>query len=109
MGATWTLPRSVGRARALGLVLTGERLAAEKAAEWGLIWACVDDGELQLEAMKLARQLAALPAHAIGEARALFAASERSSLEQQLSLERERQEELIDGKSFAEGVRAFGE
>ena len=40
---------------------------------------------------------------------ALFAASERSSLEQQLSLERERQEELIDGKSFAEGVRAFGE
>jgi 2-(1,2-epoxy-1,2-dihydrophenyl)acetyl-CoA isomerase len=109
MGSTWALPRAVGRARAIGLALTGEKLSAEKAAEWGLIWACVDDDHLRVEAMQLARQLAALPAHAVGEVRALFAASGTNSLEQQLALERERQQELIDGESFAEGVKAFHE
>jgi 2-(1,2-epoxy-1,2-dihydrophenyl)acetyl-CoA isomerase len=109
MGATWTLPRSIGRARALGLTLTGDKLSAVKAADWGLIWGCVDDEHLHDEAMKLAKQLALLPAHAIIEARALFAASEHNSLEQQLGLERQRQEELIDGESFAEGVKAFAE
>ncbi|MDR7093086.1 enoyl-CoA hydratase-related protein [Hydrogenophaga laconesensis] len=109
MGASWALPRAVGRARALGLALTGDKLAAQKAADWGLIWDCVEDDQLQAEAQRMARQLAALPAHAIQEARALFAAAETHTLEQQLRLERERQEVLIDGESFAEGVRAFVE
>lgn len=109
MGSTWVMPRAVGRARALGLSLTGEKLSADKAAAWGLIWDCVDDAQLQPEGMRLARRLAALPAHAIAEARAIFAASEANTLEQQLTFERERQEVLIDGESFAEGVRAFGE
>jgi 2-(1,2-epoxy-1,2-dihydrophenyl)acetyl-CoA isomerase len=109
MGSTWTLPRAIGSARAVGLALTGEKLSAHKAAEWGLIWACIEDEQLQVEAMKLARQLAALPAHAIGEARALFAAAETNNLEQQLELERERQQVLIDGESFNEGLKAFAE
>lgn len=107
MGATWVLPRAVGRARALGLSLLGERLSAQQAADWGLIWACVDDARLHDEAWALAQRLASLPAHAITEARAIFAASEGNSLEQQLALECERQAELLDGESFAEGVRAF--
>jgi 2-(1,2-epoxy-1,2-dihydrophenyl)acetyl-CoA isomerase len=45
-GGTWILPRLIGQARALGLALTGEPLPAEMAAEWGLIWKCVDDAEL---------------------------------------------------------------
>jgi 2-(1,2-epoxy-1,2-dihydrophenyl)acetyl-CoA isomerase len=109
MGATWALPRLVGRARALGLALTGDKLPAARAAEWGLIWACVDDAQLQAEAMRLAGQLAALPAHAIAEARAIFAASETNTLERQLALERERQQQLIDRDAFAEGVTAFCE
>ncbi|HJP69936.1 MAG TPA: enoyl-CoA hydratase-related protein, partial [Sphingomicrobium sp.] len=48
-GGTWTLPRLVGQARALGLALTGEPLTAEKAAEWGLIWKAVDDEALDQE------------------------------------------------------------
>jgi 2-(1,2-epoxy-1,2-dihydrophenyl)acetyl-CoA isomerase len=107
MGASWILPRAVGRARALGLALTGNKLPAEKAAQWGLIWACVDDDQLQAEAMKLARQLAALPGHAIADTRALFDAAETHTLEQQLAMECGRQQELIERESFAEGLRAF--
>src|SRR5690606_7075267 len=109
MGTSWALPRAIGRARALGLALTGERLPAEQAQAWGLIWACVDDDLLEAEAWRLARQLAELPAHAVREARAVFAAAERDTLAQQLDLERERQMLLVEGDSFAEGVRAFSE
>jgi 2-(1,2-epoxy-1,2-dihydrophenyl)acetyl-CoA isomerase len=107
MGASWALPRAVGRARALGLALLGDKLDASRAADWGLVWACVDDAALAQEARALATRLAAMPAHAVVEARALFAASERNNLAQQLALERERQAQLIDGESFAEGMRAF--
>jgi 2-(1,2-epoxy-1,2-dihydrophenyl)acetyl-CoA isomerase len=109
MGSSWAMPRALGRARSLGLALTGEKLPAQKAADWGLIWDCVEDGALQAEALRLARQLAALPSHAVQEARALFAAAETNTLAQQLALERQRQGELIDGDSFSEGVRAFTE
>lgn len=109
LGATWALPRAIGGARALGLALTGRKLSAEAAAQWGLVWECVDDADLQPHAMALARQLAALPAHAIEEARAMFAASERNDLRAQLALERDRQSELADRASFAEGLKAFAE
>ncbi len=109
MGVGWVMARTIGRARALGLALTGDRLGAEQAVDWGLIWACVDDDRLQAEAIALARQLAAMPAHAVGEARALFAATEARSLVEQLAYERARQMELADGDSFAEGIRAFTE
>jgi len=107
MGASWVLARAVGRARALGLALTGHRLSAETAAQWGLIWACVDDADLQAQALQLATQLAALPAGAVTEARQLFAAAESNTFDDQLALERSRQMELIDHPNFAEGVAAF--
>ena len=108
MGASWVLPRSVGRARALGLALTGHRLTAEQAVEWGLIWACVDDDQLAVESQALATKLARLPAHAVTETRALLEASEVNGLHAQLDLERVRQQVLVEGESFVEGVRAFG-
>ncbi|MES2631827.1 MAG: enoyl-CoA hydratase-related protein [Pseudomonadota bacterium] len=107
MGSTWTLLRSVGRARGMGLALCGDKLSADKAAEWGLIWSCVADEQLQAQAMDIARRMAALPGHAIAETRALFEAAETNTFAQHLALERERQQVLIDGESFAEGVRAF--
>lgn len=109
MGVAWVMERTIGRARAMGLALTGNRLQAEQAVGWGLIWACVDDDRLQQEAVRLARQLAAMPAHAVAEARALFASAETASLADQLAYERTRQIVLADGTSFAEGVRAFAE
>lgn len=107
IGASWTLPRLVGRARAVGLTLLGNRLCAQEAAQWGLIWACVDDAELQAQSLRIAQQLARLPTHAVQEVRELYRQSEINSFDQQLVLERERQIELADRPTFAEGVRAF--
>jgi 2-(1,2-epoxy-1,2-dihydrophenyl)acetyl-CoA isomerase len=109
MGAMWVAVRTIGRARAAALALTGNRLSAEQAEQWGLIWSSVNDDQLMPEAMNLAQQLAALPAHAIGEMRDLLDAAETNSIDEQLSLESARQRELIDGESFREGLNAFRE
>ena len=107
MGASWRLPRAVGQARAMGLTLLGDRLGAQQAVDWGLIWACAEDAQLAADALKIAQRLAALPAHAVQETRALFRASAVNTLAQQLAHEKSRQGELIDGASFAEGLAAF--
>jgi 2-(1,2-epoxy-1,2-dihydrophenyl)acetyl-CoA isomerase len=107
MGASWFLPRITGRARATALTLLGDRLPAEQAEQWGLIWRCVDDGDLATETMAIASRLAALPAHAAIETRRLMTASEANSLDQQLAYEAERQRELLDRPEFLEGVMAF--
>lgn len=107
LGCTWIIPRLVGPARAMGMSLLDERLGAERAAQWGLIWACVEDDALLLEAQQLAQRLARLPAHAVIEARRAFEASARHTLPEQLHYESERQRELLNRPSFAEGVAAF--
>lgn len=107
MGLSWLLPRLLGSARTIGLALLGERLSAEKAAEWGLIWDCVDDEELPARARSVAERLAALPTHAIIEARAVLEASTHNNLSEQMEYERQRQQFLIRDPAFAEGVRAF--
>src|SRR5262245_46162408 len=60
-GGTWFLPRLVGTARAMGLALLGDKLSAEQAAQWGLIWRCVEDAELVGFVEQLATRLAAAP------------------------------------------------
>lgn len=109
MGATWFIPHSVGRARALGLMLLGDRLPAEKAAQWGLIWSCVEDGELLQEARKLALRLAKAPSHSALEARKAIDLAATQELAAQLDYEKNRQRELLDLPSFREGVQAFFE
>lgn len=107
LGATWSLPRLVGRSRALGMALLDERLSAEKALEWGLVWSVVDDAELQQAALSVARRLAALPADAAREIRRAFDAGGRNDLAAQLGYEAGRQRVLLDRPAFAEGVEAF--
>lgn len=107
LGCTWFLPRLVGPARAMGLALLDDKLDAERAAQWGLIWACIDDDRLLLEAGQLAQRLASLPAHAVLEARHAFEHASRHTLPEQLHYESERQRELINKPDFAEGVSAF--
>jgi len=109
MGTTWFLPQRVGRARALGLMLLGDRLPADKAAEWGLIWSCVDDGVLMDEARQTAMRLASAPSHAVAEARRALDKAAGQDLAAQLDYEKERQRELLDLPSFREGVQAFFE
>ncbi|MDM0115555.1 enoyl-CoA hydratase-related protein [Variovorax sp. J22R133] len=107
LGCTWAIPRLVGPARAMGMALLDERLSADKAADWGLIWAAFEDELLLLEADQIARRLAQLPAHAVIEARQAFAASARHTQSEQLHYESERQRVLINAPVFAEGVAAF--
>lgn len=107
LGTTWFLERSVGRARAVAMSLLGERLSAEQAAQWGLVWQCVDDADLPTQALAVAQRLAALPAHAAQEIRAVYELAGRQTLVEQMRREAERQRELIDRPTFAEGVQAF--
>lgn len=109
MGATWFLPQHLGRARALGMMLLGDRLPAEQAQEWGLIWSCVDDAALMDEAGKIATRLAKAPAHSALEARRALDAAAGQGLAAQLDYEKNRQRELLDLPSFGEGVTAFFE
>ncbi|RCW76423.1 enoyl-CoA hydratase-related protein [Pseudorhodoferax soli] len=109
LGTTWFLERFVGRARAVGMTMLNEKLSAEQAAQWGLIWSVVDDADLRTQALALAERLAKLPAHAAREVRAAYDSAGRVSLVEQMRYEAERQRELLDAPSFAEGVKAFRE
>src|SRR6185437_5784775 len=108
-GGTWFLPRLVGTARAMGLALLGEKLGAEQAAEWGLIWRCVEDAELAAEVDTLARQLAAAPTRGLARTRQAMLESWSHTLAQQLDVERDYQQELGHSADYAEGVAAFME
>ena len=107
MGSSWFLPRLIGTGRATAMTLLGQRVSAEQAAAWGMIWSCVDDDVLAEEAARITQRLAQLPAHAATETRAIFDQSLKNDLQQQLDYERARQHALIDGAAFSEGVLAF--
>lgn len=106
-GGTWFLPQRVGMARALGLAITGDKLSADKAESWGLIWKAVDDAELQSTVTQLAAQLAQQPTRAIAAIKQAMRSSATQTLDQQLDLERDMQRELGASHDYAEGVRAF--
>lgn len=108
-GATWILPRLVGRARALGLALLGDKLDAERAAQVGLIWAAVDSDEFDAEVTRLSERLAALPTRALVRSRELIDAGLSSTLEQALDAEASAQRELGFAADYSEGVAAFAQ
>lgn len=108
-GATWFLPRLVGNARALGLAMLGERLGAAEAAQWGLIWRCVEDAEFAAAVDRLAAELAAAPTRGIVQTREAILGSWQRSLAEQLDVERDLQRELGYTNDYAEGVAAFTE
>jgi 2-(1,2-epoxy-1,2-dihydrophenyl)acetyl-CoA isomerase len=106
-GGTYFLPRLVGSARAMGLALLGERLSAEQAERWGLIWKAVDDERLVEEATGIARTLAAGPTKGYGLIKRAIQASAANSLDAQLDLERDLQREAGFSADYREGVAAF--
>jgi len=106
-GGTWLLPRLVGRARALGLAMTGDKLPAAEAERIGLIWRCVDDAELMAEAIALAERLATMPSKALAETRRALDEAMAMDFGDALALEANTQGALGRGHDFAEGVAAF--
>lgn len=106
-GGTWFLPQRVGMARAMGLALLADKLPAEKAADWGLIWQCVEDAEFAAAVDKLAQQLSTAPTKALVRTRQAMHAAPGHTLEQQLSMEGGFMRELGWSPDYAEGVAAF--
>jgi len=106
-GGTWALPRLVGQARALGLALTGEPLAAERAAEWGLIWKAVDDEALDAEVDSIASKLAALPPLGLAAIKEMIRASWQYSLDEELERQAGAMRRLGFTEDYREGVAAF--
>lgn len=108
-GGTWFLPRLLGNARAMGLALLGDKLPAEQAAQWGLIWQCVDDSEFESSIDMLARRLADAPTRGLARTKQAIYESWEHTLAQQLDQERDFQRELGRSQDYGEGVAAFTE
>jgi 2-(1,2-epoxy-1,2-dihydrophenyl)acetyl-CoA isomerase len=107
VGATWLLPRLVGKARATAMMMLGERIPAETAAEWGLIWQMVEDEALMDTAYALAARLAAGPTVAYNLMRQGISDALEMSLGQTLGMERRNQRIAGLSADHAEGVAAF--
>jgi 2-(1,2-epoxy-1,2-dihydrophenyl)acetyl-CoA isomerase len=106
-GATWLLPRLAGRARAMEMMMLGERIPAEKAMEWGLIARIVDDERLETEAVALATRLAHGPTVALGLIRKLAREADGLALSEALAAERHAQREAGETDDFRGAVMAF--
>lgn len=108
-GGTWLLPRLLGTARAMGLSMLGDKLTAEQAANWGLIWRCVDDAEFTTVIDELARQLATAPTRGLARTKQAIHEGWTRDFAAQLDVETDYQRELGWSDDYAEGVAAFTE
>lgn len=106
-GGTWLLPRLVGRARALGLAMLGDKLGAEEAERIGLVWRCVDDADLAAQAAALAARLAAMPVKALARTRQVIDAAGGLDYAAALAAEARAQSEMGASADYREGVSAF--
>lgn len=106
-GGTFFLPRLVGTARAMGMAMLGDKISAEQAAAWGLIWQCVDDAELPAAADKLAAHFAQAPTRGLARTKQAIYVSGGNALDAQLDLERDLMRELGASADYREGVAAF--
>ncbi len=107
VGSTWMLPRLAGKARAQAMMMLGERIPAETALDWGMIYKVVDDADLMAETMKIAQKLANGPTRSL----ALIRSGIRDCMDKTLTegLMVERRNQMLAGRTadFGEGVMAF--
>jgi 2-(1,2-epoxy-1,2-dihydrophenyl)acetyl-CoA isomerase len=106
-GGTYFLPRLAGTARAMGLAMLGDKLSAEQAEAWGLIWKCIDDAEFSGAVDTLVGELAQAPTRGLAAIKRALYAAEDNALAAQLDLERDLQRDLGYGDDYREGVAAF--
>lgn len=106
-GLSWMLPRLVGRGRAAEMMMLGERVGADRAAEWGLVYKVTEDEALEAEAHALARRLADGPTVALGLIHQSFAEARGQTLEAALEAEIERQRVAALSADAREGFAAF--
>ncbi|WP_421954262.1 enoyl-CoA hydratase-related protein [Polaromonas sp.] len=104
-GGSWLLVQKLGLARAMTLAMTGDKLSAAQAREWGMIWEVADDSVAA--AMALAQRLALLPTKALVATRHLLREGTTRTLHQQLDVERDTQSDMGRTHDYIEGVTAF--
>ncbi|HAV3805769.1 2-(1,2-epoxy-1,2-dihydrophenyl)acetyl-CoA isomerase PaaG [Acinetobacter baumannii] len=104
---TWFLPRAVGHARAMGLALLGDKLPAETAKEWGMIWDVVEDAELKTKVTELAERLAKQPTFGLSLIKKAIHQSSNNTFDEQMLLERDLQRIAGRSEDYREGVQAF--
>lgn len=109
-GGTYFLVKKLGLARAMGCAMLGDKLSAQDAKEWGMIWDVAPEGEDCVQAaLKLAERLAVLPTAGLVATRKLMRAAASNDLDEQLDLERDTQSALGRTHDYIEGVMAFRE
>ena len=106
-GATWNLPRAIGLQRAKAMAFLGDRISADTAEQWGMIWRCVDDEQLMPEATKLAQHLARQPTRALAITKKLLNDAFATPLHEQLEHEKYAMRTLGRTHDYREGVDAF--
>ena len=106
-GGSWLLTERLGLARAMALAMTGDKLPAQQAREWGLIWDVADD--CVAAALTLGARLAQMPTKALVATRHLLRDGATRTLDQQLDAERDAQSAMGRTHDYIEGVMAFRE
>jgi 2-(1,2-epoxy-1,2-dihydrophenyl)acetyl-CoA isomerase len=104
-GSTWLLTQRLGLARAMALAMTGDKLPAAQAKEWGMIWDVADDCLAAATAM--AERLAVMPTKALVATRQILRESATRTFSQQLDAERDMQSAMGKTHDYIEGVMAF--
>ena len=104
-GSSWLLVERLGLARAMALSMTGDKLPAQQAKDWGVIWEVADDAVAA--ALAMAERLAVMPTRALVATRALLQGATTRSLSEQLDLERDTQSAMGRTHDYFEGVQAF--
>ena len=106
-GSSWHFTRALGLPRAKALAMLGNKLKAEQAEQWGLIYQVVDDENLAQEAQELSSYLATQPTEALANIKELVHTSLDYSLNEQLERERKAMQHLGRSHDYKEGVAAF--
>ena len=104
-GGSWFLPQRIGLARALALAMTGDKLSAAQAKDFGMIWDVQNDP--LAAALMLANKLANMPTKALVATRHLLRNAQSHTLDQQLDIERDEQSRMGYTQDYIEGVTAF--
>jgi 2-(1,2-epoxy-1,2-dihydrophenyl)acetyl-CoA isomerase len=106
-GSTWFLPRYVGDVRARAMAILADRISAEDAKSFGLVWQVCEDDALQTQAREMAAKLASMPTRAYAMIKEALNDSHQRDLPAQLELEAELQMKAAKTEDFREGVAAF--
>ena len=104
-GSTWFLPQRIGLARAIAIAMTGDKISAAQAKDWGMIWDVADD--CLAAAIAMAQRLAAMPTQALVATRHILRDGTARSFNQQLDIERDTQSAMGNTHDYLEGVTAF--